>query len=317
MAKVIMVCGKICSGKSTYAEHLRKQNNAVLLSIDEIMLSMFGQYVGEMHDEYVARTEKYLFGKSLEIIDSGIDVILDWGVWTKSERAEARDFYKSRGIAFELHYIDISDAVWRERIAKRNKLISEGSLDAYYVDENLAAKFGTIFEPPTDKEIDRRVLTYEIRKIMGDDIDAALNLALDVFMEFEAPDYKPDGVETFKSFIGSIELINGFKQGICPIYAAFDGGKIIGMMGMRKNKTHINLAFVKKEYHRRGVATALFRFLLDELLRENPALSEITVNSSPYGLPFYLSIGFVPQSDEQEKDGIRFTPMKYTIRKGK
>lgn len=317
MAKVIMVCGKICSGKSTYAEHLRKQNNAVLLSIDEIMLAMFGQYVGEMHDEYVARTEKYLFGKSLEIIESGINVVLDWGVWTRSERAEARDFYKSRGIAYELHYIDISDAVWRERIAKRNKLISEGSLDAYYVDENLAAKFGTIFEPPTDKEIDRRVLTYEIRKIMGDDIDAALNLALDVFMEFEAPDYKPDGVETFKSFIGSIELINGFKQGICPIYAAFDGGKIIGMMGMRKNKTHINLAFVKKEYRRRGVATALFRFLLDELLRENPALSEITVNSSPYGLPFYLSIGFVPQSDEQEKDGIRFTPMKYTIRKGK
>lgn len=49
MAKVIMVCGKICSGKSTYAECLRKKNNAVLLSIDEIMLAMFGQHVGEMY----------------------------------------------------------------------------------------------------------------------------------------------------------------------------------------------------------------------------------------------------------------------------
>lgn len=308
-----MVCGKICSGKSTYAEWLRKKNNAVLLSIDEIMLAMFGQYVGEMHDEYVARTEKYLFGKSLEIIESGINVVLDWGVWTRSERAEARKFYESRGIAYELHYIDISDAVWRERISKRNNAISEGSLDAYYVDENLAAKFGANFEPPTDKEIDKRVPTYEIRKIMGDEIDAALKLALDVFMEFEAPDYKPDGVETFKSFIGNIELINGFKQGICPIYAAFDGGKIIGMMGMRKNKTHINLAFVKKEYHRMGVATAIFNHLLDDLRRENSSLSEITLNSSPYGLPFYLSIGFVSQSDEQETDGIKFTPMKYTI----
>jgi len=154
MANVIMTCGKICSGKSTYAEGLRKSRSAVLLSIDEIMLAMFGQYVGEMHDEYVARTKKYLLGKSLEIIDSGINVVLDWGVWTKAERAEAREFFRSRGIDYELHYIDVSDAVWRERIAKRNKAISEGKINAYYVDENLAAKFGAIFEPPSEDEID-------------------------------------------------------------------------------------------------------------------------------------------------------------------
>ena len=39
----------------------------------------------------------------------------------------------------------------------------------------------------------------------------------------------------------------------------------------------------------------------------------LTLNSSPYGLPFYLAIGFVPLSEEQEMNGIRFTPMKYTI----
>lgn len=164
MAKVIMVCGKICSGKSTYAESLRRENNAVLLSIDEIMLAMFGQYVGEMHDEYVAQTEKYLYRKSLEIVDSGINVVLDWGVWTKTERAEAREFYKSRCISYELHYIDVSDEVWRERINKRNSAILNGRLDAYYVDENLAAKFGAIFEPPDDEEIDVRISVKEEEK---------------------------------------------------------------------------------------------------------------------------------------------------------
>lgn len=315
MAKVIMTCGKICSGKSTYAERMRKENNAVLLSIDEIMLAMFGQYAGEMHDEYVARTEKYLLGKSLEIVESGINVVLDWGVWTKAERAEARELYKSRGIEYELHYIDVSDEVWRERIAKRNCAVSEGRLDAYYVDENLAAKLGAIFEPPSADEIDVRVPVYEVRKISGDEVDEALELALEVFMEFEAPDYKPEGAETFGNFIRDEKLINGFKQGLCPIYSAFDGGKIIGMMGMRATKTHINLAFVKKEYHRRGVATAIFNYLLEDRLRDDPELSEITLNSSPYGLPFYLRLGFVPQSDEQEADGMRFTPMKYTVRK--
>ena len=36
MAKVIAVCGKIGSGKSFYAEKIRKANKAVVLSCDEI-----------------------------------------------------------------------------------------------------------------------------------------------------------------------------------------------------------------------------------------------------------------------------------------
>lgn len=316
MAKVILICGKLCCGKSTYAAKLRRERGAVLLSIDEIMLSMFGQYAGEMHDEYAARTEKYLLEKSLEIIDSGINVVLDWGSWTKAKRESIREFFKSRGIDFELHYLDVPDSVWRERIVKRNNTVSEGNNSAYYVDENLAAKFQAIFEPPTAEEIDVRIPSYEIRKISGPDVDEALQLALEVFMEFEAPDYKPVGVETFKSFIRGEETKNGFKSGTSPMYAAFDNGKIIGIIGMRANKSHINLMFVKKEYHRKGVATAIYRYLLDDLLKEDPALSELTLNSSPYGLPFYRHLGFVEQSEEREEDGIRFTPMKYYIALG-
>lgn len=154
---------------------------------------------------------------------------------------------------------------------------------------------------------------YEIRKVTGGEVDEALNLALEVFMEFEAPDYKPEGAEAFKSFIQDEQTISGFKSGICPMYAAFDNGKIVGLIGMRENKTHINLVFVKKEYHRKGIATAIFRCLIDDLLKDDHALSEITLNSSPYGLPFYLHLGFVPQSEEREEDGIRYTPMIYRI----
>ncbi len=52
MAKVFLICGKICCGKSTYAKRLQAENNAVLLSVDEIMLAVFGLYAGEKHDEY-------------------------------------------------------------------------------------------------------------------------------------------------------------------------------------------------------------------------------------------------------------------------
>ena len=155
---------------------------------------------------------------------------------------------------------------------------------------------------------------YSIRKITSSEVEEALALALEVFMQFEAPDYTPEGVETFKrDIVENDTFIEGCKQGVCPIYAAFDKDRIVGIMGMRSSKTHINLVFTKKEYHHQGIATAIFRYLLEDLRKENPALKEITLNSSPYGKGFYLHLGFIPLSEEQEINGIRFTPMKYEV----
>lgn len=154
MAKVIMICGKICSGKSTYSEKLRKENKAVVLSVDEITLALFEQSVGEKHDEYVAKLKKYLFEKSLDIVLVGVDVILDWGFWTKAERDYAREFYSSRNINYEFHYIDISEKTWQVRLEKRNKEILAGEVEAYYVDANLKEKVESIFECPDKNEID-------------------------------------------------------------------------------------------------------------------------------------------------------------------
>ena len=152
--KVYLMCGKICSGKSTHARELRQEHKAVVLSVDEITLALFGQDAGEKHDDYVARAEAYLYRKSLEIVESGISVILDWGFWTKEERDYARQFYGSRNIPYEFHYIDVDDAEWYRRLEKRNAAISRHELDAYYVDEGLAAKFAAIFEKPELGEIE-------------------------------------------------------------------------------------------------------------------------------------------------------------------
>lgn len=155
-----------------------------------------------------------------------------------------------------------------------------------------------------------------IRKITSNEVEDAMNLALEVFMQFEATDYGPSGVDTFKNdIVQNEEYIKNAKLGKCPIYGAFDGDKIVALIGMRSNKTHINLVFTKKEYHRRGIAKSIFNYLLNDIINENPTLEEITLNSSPYGLPFYLAIGFIPLSDEQEINGIRFSPMKYIIKR--
>ena len=155
MPKVMMMCGKLCSGKSTRAEQLRKENGAVILSVDEIMLALFGPDAGEKHDEYVTRIQSWLFRKSLEILDSGVNVVLDWGFWTRQLRESAVRFYAGKGIDYEFHYIAVDDEEWHRRIERRNQAVLDGRSDAYYVDEGLAAKFQSVFEPPDPEETDR------------------------------------------------------------------------------------------------------------------------------------------------------------------
>ena len=151
MSKVIMTCGTICCGKSTYSKKLKGENNAVILSIDDLTLTMFPEGAGEMHDTYVMRAEKYLLELSIQILNSGMDVILDWGLWTKSTRDRIREFYASHGeIKTELHYLKLSPEVWEERINKRNS----SDETAYYVDEGLIDKVTSLFEEPSEDEVD-------------------------------------------------------------------------------------------------------------------------------------------------------------------
>lgn len=151
---VILICGKICCGKTTYARRLCNEKKAALLSADEIMLSIFGLYAGERHDEYAAGVRRYLFRKAAELDALGVNTVLDWGFWTKDGRREARAFFADRGIPCALHYLDVDDETWRARVAKRNAAVLAGETEDYLVDDNLAAKFSARFEMPAPEEAD-------------------------------------------------------------------------------------------------------------------------------------------------------------------
>lgn len=154
MAKAILICGRLCSGKSTYAHALRRSRRGAVLSIDELLLPLFGQNPGERYDACVEIARRILFQKSLELIESGVDAILDWGFWTKGLREEARSFYAARGVPCEFHYLDVPDAEWKRRLRERNAAVKAGGCSAYFVDANLYRKFEGLFEAPSREEID-------------------------------------------------------------------------------------------------------------------------------------------------------------------
>lgn len=154
MAKVMLICGRLCSGKSWYCRSLMEKSPALLLSVDEITERIFDKSLGEDHDRVCAKIQAYLFDKAAEAAAAGADVILDWGFWTRASRREADSFLRERDIAREWHYIDISDSTWRENIARRNAAVLAGEDDSYFVDEGLLNKLLTLFEPPEPGEMD-------------------------------------------------------------------------------------------------------------------------------------------------------------------
>ena len=122
-------------------------------------------------------------------------------------------------------------------------------------------------------------------------------------MEFEAPDYSEEGVNTFKN---SAIYNEAYLEGLV-MFGAYADDNIVGVIATRNAGSHIALFFVDGKYQRQGIGGRLFQKVLAESTSD-----EITVNSSPYAVEIYRRLGFAETDDEQIADGIRFTPMRYS-----
>ncbi len=144
-----------------------------------------------------------------------------------------------------------------------------------------------------------------VRAIEEKELPQALALVKRVFLQYEAPDYSQQGIDTFLSFLRDQERVAELK-----LIGAFAKGELVGVLAMR-GASHISLFFVESTMQGKGVGRALFT-----AARGGCTGDLMTVNSSPYAVEIYKRLGFSPLSEEQEKDGIRFTPMKCILISG-
>lgn len=155
MARIIAICGKICSGKTYYVNQIKKKENAVILSCDELTEALFDNDLGNRHDEMALRIWAYFQNKSVELVAAECNVILDWGFWSRESRKSLTEFYKARNIVCEWHYIDVDDRTWQKNIDERNDRILRGLGGSdYYLDEGLLEKMNSKWEKPEKDEID-------------------------------------------------------------------------------------------------------------------------------------------------------------------
>lgn len=141
--------------------------------------------------------------------------------------------------------------------------------------------------------------TLDIRLLVTEEYEAARLLVWKVFSVYEAPVYGSEGTEEFRRCLNDEKYLNGIVW-----YGAYYGNILTGVLAFRKENMHICFFFVDGKYQRRGIGTELFK----RMVCDYPGRT-LTLNSSPYGVPFYKSIGFTPSGMEQTVNGITFLPM--------
>jgi len=152
MAKAILLIGKVASGKSHYAARYAKQNRAMILSCDDLFLTLFDGCLGGRHQDMQRRAYAFFCGQAVRLARLGIDALLDFGFWTAESRAAAVAFFEGQGIPAELRYFETDDALRRRRLAARNRQREASQSREYIIDETMLERFDAMFEPPGENE---------------------------------------------------------------------------------------------------------------------------------------------------------------------
>jgi predicted kinase len=121
MATAHLLHGYLGSGKTTLARRLERENNAVRFTPDEWMARLFGEDPpAEIFQEKVSTVLQLLEPLWIRCLALGVDVVLDYGFWRRSERDHTRQVAEGLGAKAVLYHLRCDDQEARSRVERRN-----------------------------------------------------------------------------------------------------------------------------------------------------------------------------------------------------
>lgn len=151
-----LICGPSGAGKSTYAQQLAKETDGVIFSIDEWMVTLFGQDAPtplELQWVFarVARCEGMIWSLASEVAARGLHVILDLSFQRADQRATFTRRAVAAGLVVQLHVLDAPFEERWKRVSARNLAAHErGGL---VVTEDMFRFAESLWEPLGDVEL--------------------------------------------------------------------------------------------------------------------------------------------------------------------
>ncbi len=149
-----LICGIPCAGKTTYAEKLRDDLDAVHLSLDRWLITSFGRYPVAIigHDEHLRRVyacRELIWDMAAEFLRRGVDAILDDGFFLRNDRRDYIARAKQIGAGTTTHFIDTPPKVATERVMARNQQPGDYSFE---IAPDALEGYIAFFEPPSREE---------------------------------------------------------------------------------------------------------------------------------------------------------------------
>ena len=159
---LIFFCGKMGAGKTTKSKQLSHERNAVLLSEDEWLESLYPKQI-KTFDDYLkfSRQLKPLVTSHVQsILRTGTNVVMDFPANTVSQRKWFITLFTEINAPHEMIYMNISDKICLKQIAQRS--IEQPERAAFDTEEVFHHVTSFFEEPSADegfniKRIDRNV----------------------------------------------------------------------------------------------------------------------------------------------------------------
>lgn len=118
---LIFFCGKMGSGKSTKSKEVALESNAVLLSEDEWLESIFPKKISSLEDyiKYSNLLKPQIKKLVQSVLNTGTNVAMDFPANTNSQREWFKDIFSEIKASHSLIYIEATNEVCLKQIAKR------------------------------------------------------------------------------------------------------------------------------------------------------------------------------------------------------
>ena len=109
--------------------------------------------------DLIDRAEVIMQDLILQLENTGVDSILDVGLSKFLHREKYRKFAKENNINIQFHFLNVSKAIRKERVLKRN--LEKGATFEFEVSEANFEFMENWFETPTKEELQSAIITKE------------------------------------------------------------------------------------------------------------------------------------------------------------
>lgn|GEM_PF-753802 len=150
MGTLVLCCGQVLSGKSTFARTLEGGHGFVYFSADTWMFHFYEHsVVREVFANQLSRCKDMIYQVSEQLLKNNVPVVLDFGFWRKEEREGLRQKFSVLGHKVVSLYFK-SDV--RTQVAFMKSRQGESDPASYSFDREAIEALNAHFEAPEGDE---------------------------------------------------------------------------------------------------------------------------------------------------------------------